>query len=272
MAEGAAHNAIGAVGGMVRLGQWFGLVLLGTAAWIAVLALGFRIPLAVPLQVSDQVALVYVVGLYLLLMGTAAWIWRLDTRRITPRISPGMALEGLLTGILGLAIVALIDVGLGWARFGAEAPDVRALGVAALAAAGFAISEEALFRGFMLGLLRRDLTAAAAIWTSATLFALLHFLRPVDLADAAVPFAALLAAGALLAACRLRTGTIWFGAGLHAAWIFYFAVVGQQRLIAFEDAQRLYSGGGQHPGLLGIAGLGATWLWVGWRFKACAPS
>jgi membrane protease YdiL (CAAX protease family) len=272
VAEAAAHNTTGAVGGIARLGQWFGIVLPGTTLWIGALALWFRIPLAVPLQVPERVAVIYVVGLYLLLMGAATWIWRLDSRRSAPRFSFLHLLEGLFTGLLGLAIVALIAVGLGWARVSAEMPQIPVLGMAALAAAGFAISEEALFRGFMLGLLRRDLTAAAAIWASAALFAFLHFLRPVDLATAAVPFAALLAAGALLAMCRLRTGTIWFGVGLHAAWICYFAVLGQQRLLAFEEAQRLYSGGGQDPGLLGIASLGATYLWVGWRFKACAPS
>jgi membrane protease YdiL (CAAX protease family) len=255
VADPAAHNTFRSPGGVTRLAQWFGLVLAGGAAWIFLVALFFRIPVSAAPVVPDHVAAVYVVGLYLLLMATAFWVWRRDSRRVALTFSGKLLAEGIGTGLIGVACIAAIGVGMGWARpmSPLHLPPV-ALGMAGLAAACFAVSEEALFRGFMLGLLRRDLALSAAIWCSALLFAALHFLRPVDLPSGALPFLTLTVAGALLGSARVRTGTIWFGVGLHAAWVFYFALVAH-----------LFSGGFD-AGWLGVAGLCATYGWVRWRF------
>ncbi|MBM3269429.1 MAG: CPBP family intramembrane metalloprotease [Candidatus Sericytochromatia bacterium] len=245
---------------MADLARWFGLVAVGAVAWIIGLALFFRIPLSTRPQVPDHVATLYVVGLYLLLMGAAVWIWLRAVRK-PPALgfSAAHLLEGFVTGAVGMAIVSGILVGLGWLRLAPAAPPAAALPGAALAAAGFAISEEALFRGFMLGLLRRDLRPIAAIWAGGVVFALLHFLRPFDLATSLVPFLTLCVAGALLGSARLRTGSIWFGVGLHGAWVFHFSLAG-----------KLYAGP-YDPGWIGLAGLCATYPWVRWRFP-CAPS
>ena len=78
-------------------------------------------------------------------------------------------------------------------------------------AVGPALTEEIAFRGALLGALRRPLGAAAAVITSAVLFALIH----IPPGGYRVPFA--LALGLALGALRIRTGSIVPGAIAHAA-------------------------------------------------------
>lgn len=260
--------------GFLRVGQWFGLVLAGTLLWLLALSAAFGIPLSGAVfrgeaKVPELAQALYVVGLYLLLMGSAWWVWRLDGGRVTHGFSAAKWLEGWGAGLLGLAVLTGVELALGLAApLAGAAIDPVGLLTAALVATAFGISEEALFRGFILGLLRRSLAPLAAVWFSGLLFAALHFLRPVDPGAVLVPFAALASAGALLAACRLRTGTIWLGVGMHSTWVWFITVNGQQGLLSFPGHGHLWSGAGSPAGgLLGLIGVAFTYLWLRWRFK-----
>lgn len=260
--------------GFLRLGQWLGIVLTGTLLWLLVLAAAFGIPLsgavlAGSAAIPELARSLYVVGLYLILMGAAWWVWRLDGLRVTAAFSASRWLEGWGAGLVGLGLLTGVEISLGLAKpaLGATVDPVGLL-TAALVATAFGLSEEVLFRGFILGLMRRSLSPLAAIWLSGIVFAALHFLRPVDPRDVGVPFVALSSAGALLGACRLRTGSLWLGIGLHSAWVFFITANGQQGLLSFPEGGRLWSGGGSPAGgLLGVAGVGLTYLWLRWRFR-----
>lgn len=260
--------------GFLRLGQWLGIVLIGTLFWLVVLAAIFGIPLSGAVltgsaAIPELARGLYVVGLYLILMGAAWWVWRLDGLRVTAAFSASRWLAGWGVGLVGLGLLTGVEMALGLAKpaRGATVDPVGLL-TAALVATAFGLSEEVLFRGFILGLMRRSLPPFAAIWLSGIVFAALHFLRPVDMRDVWVPFVALASAGALLGACRLRTGSLWLGIGLHSAWVWFITANGQQGLLAFPEAGRLWSGGGSPAGgLLGIVGVGLTYLWLRWRFR-----
>jgi hypothetical protein len=71
--------------------------------------------------------------------------------------------------------------------------------------------EEMVFRGYGLDTLREALGLAGAFVVSIPLFALYHGMGWRRLLG-------LSAAGLLLALLRLRTGSLWFGAGFHFAW------------------------------------------------------
>jgi membrane protease YdiL (CAAX protease family) len=107
-----------------------------------------------------------------------------------------------------------------------------------------ALVEETFFRGALFAAIRRRGTLLEAAGWSAALYALVHFMKPHGLPEGmtadAVGIAwmlgsvftglfdwhhldslfALWLAGVLLALLRERTGSIVFGIGLHAGWVF----------------------------------------------------
>ena len=113
--------------------------------------------------------------------------------------------------------------------------------VIALSAVTVAFLEEALFRGAILGLLRRSLRPVAALLAVTALFAIVHFLKPDDSYEPppvgwlsgfdllphtfhqfAEPmtllagFTTLFALGWLCGDAALRTRALWMSIGLHA--------------------------------------------------------
>jgi uncharacterized protein len=127
----------------------------------------------------------------------------------------------------------------------------------ALSAVTVGFLEEALFRGAILGLLRRTLRPYAALFWVTTLFAIVHFLKPDDTFDprpigwlsgfALVPhvfhqfaepmdllagFSTLFALGWLCGEAALRTRSLWMSIGLHTGVVFVkmsFAALSKRR-------------------------------------------
>jgi len=115
-------------------------------------------------------------------------------------------------------------------------------------ASGFtvAVLEEFLFRGAMLGILRRSLSTRGAVFWTTVIFAILHFLKPPEHGSmsaepvtwtsgfAVIPqlfrgfgmwqnflaeFLLLAGVGWALAQVRVKTDGLWAGIGLHAGWV-----------------------------------------------------
>ncbi len=159
----------------------------------------------------------------------------------------------LLVG-LGIALVPVLALAAGYLAF--DVYDFKkslplAGGLRILATAGVvAILEEFLFRGVLLGLCLRSMRPAAAVLLSASVFAIVHFLKVAKSASepavtwvsgfAQLPQAfssappwpllgwgllALLIAGILLAIVTLRTRSLFLAIGIHGGWI-----LGQQGL------------------------------------------
>ena len=148
-----------------------------------------------------------------------------------------------------------------------------------LAAAGaIAVGEEATFRGVLLRRLGRDLGTAGGVAATTLVYAAVHVIRrhgaggPVGvgsgaaqtlelfapLADGtAVPqLLGLLLLGALLAAARLRAGSLWLPIGIHAAFVMGFRV---GRLFFVIRPVPVWLVGSGWPPLIGGA---AGWLAV----------
>ena len=116
-----------------------------------------------------------------------------------------------------------------------------------LTAVVVAVLEEFLFRGGMLGLLLRSMSAKPAVLVVSGLFAIVHFLEAPEafsiardevvwssgfvllgqmlghLTDVKVVVAELLLlflVGVVLASVRLRSRSLWLPMGLHAGWVF----------------------------------------------------
>ena len=153
-------------------------------------------------------------------------------------------LAGFFIAGLAVAAMAFAYLQLGVYRIREDIAWSR-VPVIALSAVAVAFLEEALFRGGILGLVRRTLRPAAALFWVTALFAIVHFLKPdesFELAEvgwlsgfALVPhtfhqfaepmnllagFTTLFALGWLCGDATLRTRALWMSVGLHAGIVF----------------------------------------------------
>jgi membrane protease YdiL (CAAX protease family) len=106
--------------------------------------------------------------------------------------------------------------------------------------------EELLFRGFILGVLRRSFSRLSALVLTSALFSVIHFLKAPEMTTPnesvnwssgfisiahsfwqfgdplllAGGFLTLFVIGCILADARFRTRSLWLAIGLHAGWIF----------------------------------------------------
>jgi uncharacterized protein len=194
---------------------------------------------------------------------------------------PGWAVEALVGFFLGLASMGLIfavELGAGWGVLQPASGSRTSVGVFLLGYlvtyVAVAISEELLFRGYVLQTLLEWPGMWGAALISALIFSAFHSLNPGvnGLALAHLAVAGLVFAGAYLATRRL-----WLAIGLHFAWnffqgpIFGFPVSGVPStglLSLHVTGPALFTGAafGPEGGLLGLGalllcGLG-IWAWT----------
>ena len=179
------------------------------------------------------------------------------------RLLPPWRLDGRALGqaLIGFALAAGLLLALGWAycRAGVYVINPKAswtaLSQPVIAALGAGIVEEILFRGLVLGLLLRSLSAGKALFWTTFIFAIVHFLKPpagfdipasqvtwhsgfdviggiaghfADLNFLLAEFFTLFAVGWVVGQARIATGSLWAGIGLHAGWVFglkYFSAL-----------------------------------------------
>jgi len=205
--------------------------------------------------------------------------------------------RGWMSGVLILLLLALALFVLG-----VRVPDLPADGLlaeilekAAAALIGgllIGLLEETFFRGALFGAVRSRNGLRSAVFWSATLYALLHFMKPHGLPDGVAfdwsgvgimfievftdvaqwrhldSMLALFLVGVFLAFVRERTGHIGWCIGLHAGWVFVIQV--SRRLSDGNDASNLAFLAGDYDGVIGW--LAAAWIgllaWAYWRWSA----
>lgn len=164
----------------------------------------------------------YLVMLYLWLSVATATCWKrwgpAGIRWNRPRqFLLGLGL-GLLTTLAQRALVWMTGV------WNPPASSVHALLVAGLTSPLLACAEEAVFRGYLFGVLcETEGRARAYLWGN-LVFASLHLFRPGGLYFKLCYGLGLFVAGCLLCALVERTGQLWAGAGLHSVWIFFLVL------------------------------------------------
>jgi membrane protease YdiL (CAAX protease family) len=179
----------------------------------------------------------------------------------------GLGLGGfVLLGLLGL------ELRLGWILWKPPAiafPQVLVEGLIVAIAVG--VTEEVLFRGWLLTELERDCAPGPALAWSSLLFALLHFIRPLPEILRTWPrvFGLFLLGATLVWAKRCCGGNLGLAIGLHAGlvWGYYAIDVGQ--LIAYSGAVPTWVTGINQNPLAGVMGL----VWLGglaWGFQRYA--
>lgn len=203
------------------------------------------LPLALPLywllySDADLVAIVTMAVLYLMFMGLVQWWGQnihnhpnllqryglVKTRTNIQELFKGFSWGGgVCLGIFGLQGL------FGWLIWRSPSLDFLQVTLEGLAiAVGVGFAEELLFRGWLLDELERDYSTTSAIWISAVIFALLHFLKPLAEIWRTLPqFPALIALGLILAwAKRSHQMRLGIAIGIHAGlvWGYYLIQVG----------------------------------------------
>ncbi len=152
-------------------------------------------------------------------------------------LGQGMA-TGALIGAVSLVVLAIVQLALGWAVL--DSGGARGISllqtalVGALAATAVGWSEEVLFRGWLLRELEQGWSAGVALGATSLIFAIAHFIKPLDAILALLPqLAGLLLLGLVLGwARRIPVGLNKTGlghpVGLHAGlvWGYYLLEVG----------------------------------------------
>ena len=213
-------------------------------------------------------------------------------------------LAGFVIAGAAVALMAAAYLYLGIYRFRAEIAWSK-IPVIAVSAVTVAFLEEALFRGAILGLLRRSLRPFTALFWVTALFAIVHFLKPdesFELAEvgwlsgfALVPhtfhqfaepmkllagFTTLFALGWLCGDATLRTRALWMSIGLHAGIVFVkmsFSVLAKLSVKPRLRADYLpWVGDRFENGLVPVAVLllawGAVRIWLSYENRRDTPA
>jgi hypothetical protein len=193
-------------------------------------------------------------------------------------------LLGLGTGLACLMLMFGLYGGLGWLDWQQPSGLGHGLGRIALegllVAAGVALAEELVFRGWILDELERDYRPPVALWISSLCFAVLHFIKPLPEVIRTLPqFPGLLLLGLILVWMKrstqsqrrssdsliTRPGRLALPIGLHAGliWGYYLVDVGQLAELN-QAAPEWLTGIDGNPlagviGLLCLGGLAFYW-------------
>jgi len=140
--------------------------------------------------------------------------------------------KGLAIGLLMNLTMFTLQGLLGWLEF--QKPSLviwRVILEGFLSALGIGLAEELVFRGWLLEELQRDYSLRVSLWTSAIIYALLHFTKPLSVMIRMLPaFPALLLLGLTLVWAKWSTrGRLGLSIGLHAGlvWGYYIINIGQ---------------------------------------------
>ena len=157
------------------------------------------------------------------------------------------------------------------------------------------VLEEALFRGLILAIVLRSMRTVPAIFFVSLLFAILHFVHPpeedlprtvewldgwrmsgVSLQrmlqpnDFLAELCTLFAVGWVLASLRLRSGSIWLPAGVHAGWVFclkQFSSMARDSAAVDRGEMLPWIGGNLRTGLAPLLFILITWAVVCWWLR-----
>lgn len=182
-------------------------------------------------------------------------------------------LVGLSIGLLFVLSLFGLEGILGWLVW--QQPDDRfprvileGLGSALL----IGLAEEVVFRGWLLDELQRDYLPRVVVWADAVIFALLHFIRPLQAMLRTLPtFPALVLFGLTMVWGKQGSqGRLGLPIGLHAGlvWGYYMINVGQ--LVQYSGKVPDWITGVEGNPLLGVMGLlflGVLAFWMKQRIR-----
>ncbi|RMH75178.1 MAG: CPBP family intramembrane metalloprotease [Cyanobacteria bacterium J007] len=176
--------------------------------------------------------------------------------------------SGLLAGLVSLSLLLLLEGTLGWLAWNPPPGNlIQTVVEGLLVASAVGFAEELLFRGWLLDELERDYRANTALWANATIFAMLHFIKPWEAIVENLPaFPGLVLLGATLVwAKRSSGGLLGLPMGFHGGLVWGYYIVNTGQLLNYSGrVPGWVTGLGNNPlaGVMGMLFLGAIALWM----------
>lgn len=166
-------------------------------------------------------------------------------------------LSGLGLGLISLSGLFGLETILGWLNWGASPHLSRIILEGLGVALAVGLAEELLFRGWLLQELERDYSPRTALWVNSVSFAVLHFIRPLELIlQTWTQFLGLiLLAVNLVLAKRLGRGRLGWAIGLHAGLVWGYYIVNVGKLFTYTDRAPVWMTGINNNPLAGGMGL-----------------
>lgn len=168
-------------------------------------------------------------------------------------------LSGLGLGLLSLLSLLAIEGVLGWLGWQVPQPSIlpKVILEGFLVALGVAFAEELLFRGWLLDELQRDYSARTSLWADSTIFALLHFIKPLEAMVRNLPaFPGLLLLGlTLVLAKKARHGRLGLPMGFHAGLVWGYYIINTGQLVKYSHFVPDWITGVDANPIAGVAGL-----------------
>ncbi len=209
------------------------VVLLAAGFLLGSLVLGIPALLLFPPPDDDPTAILnlesptFIASAWAMLAAAVAVVYLL-TRRLDRQewqatglwLHPGWVREALSGVLLGALMIAAVFVVLTTSDIAGTTPGThpaRALILGVVVLLPMALTEELLFRGYLLRNLAQAWDGRVALILSAVVFALLHLSNPERDALALLNIGLM---GVLMGYAYLQSGSLWFPLGLHFGWNF----------------------------------------------------
>ncbi len=166
--------------------------------------------------------------------------------------------NGLAIGFCFCLSLFFLEAVCGWIKV--VSPSLNLLKVTLegfFSALGIAVAEELLFRGWLCDELRRDYPTRIAIGANALLFAVLHFIKPInEIIRTLVTFPALVILGIALVKAKLRCkNRLGISIGIHAGLVWGYYIVNVGQLVIYSDRVPAWITGIDRNPIAGITGL-----------------
>lgn len=164
--------------------------------------------------------------------------------------------KGLTIGFWFCLSLFIVEAFLGWLKVVAS-PSLPIVTEGLLSAVGIGLAEELLFRGWLLDELQRDYGRLASIYFSAGIFAVAHFLKPIEeIIRTAVTFPALLLLGIALVLAKYRHGDrLGISIGIHSGLVWGYYIVNVGQIIEYTSEVPAWVTGIDGNPIAGVTGL-----------------
>ena len=176
--------------------------------------------------------------------------------------------RGLVIGLLATWALFAVEGLFGWLTFQPPTlslPKIVFEGL--LCGLGVGFAEELFFRGWLWDELRRDYAPSTAVWAVGLIFALLHFLQPLEqMLDNALAFPGLVLMGTTLVWAKQKAGgLLGLPIGIHGGmvWGFYILDIGNLFQYTGKVPAWVTTVNG-HPfaGIMGLLALSLLAWWI----------
>jgi uncharacterized protein len=167
-------------------------------------------------------------------------------------------LKGIAIGWCATACLYLTQYLCGWITWQSPSLPLAQLVLESIPTAiGVGLGEELFFRGWMLDELERDYSPPVALVADASLFALLHFLKPIPAMLQSLPqFPGLFLMGAVMIVAKRQHGNLLgISIGIHGGMIWAFYLVSVGKIVKYSGNVSDWITGINGNPICGLAGL-----------------